>query len=264
MGLSLAKEKQVVLSLKKALNDGKDFKMQVVMMLDVSGSMNDEFRGGKNSLMESVLQRSLAFASEVDPDGKVEMVAFSDRAHHMGEMDIGAFDNATETFLKGARPVLWGSTDYASAFEAYNRANKAQPAKVLVEKKKPDGFWGGVKAMFGAQETTTTVIQPATTGKDEDHPTLIIFITDGEDYGDKKMFTKHLENQIADKNTFVLLLGASNPPVNFRLLEDAAAKFNGVDFVEAKGIQDLNNDDFYKKLMTPELNNFLKAYYAQK
>ena len=115
MGLSLAKEKATVLSLKKALNDGRDFKMQVVMMLDVSGSMHDEFSGGKNSLMESVLQRSLAFASEVDPNGKVEMVAFSDTAYHMGEMDISAFDRATDTFLKGARPVLWGGTDYAAA-----------------------------------------------------------------------------------------------------------------------------------------------------
>ena len=234
MGLSLAKEKATVLSLKKALNDGRDFKMQVVMMLDVSGSMHDEFSGGKNSLMESVLQRSLAFASEVDPDGKVEMVAFSDTAYHMGEMDISAFDRATDTFLKGARPVLWGGTDYAAAFDTYKRAN-AQ-AKVVVEEKKPSGFFGAVKGLFGVTEKVETVVQAA--GKDENYPTQIIFITDGENFGSKQRFIS--------------------------LLQEAANKFPEVDFVSASGIKGLNNDDFYKKLMTTELDTFLKKYYAEK
>lgn len=260
MGLSLAKEKATVLSLKKALNDGRDFKMQVVMMLDVSGSMHDEFSGGKNSLMESVLQRSLAFASEVDPDGKVEMVAFSDTAYHMGEMDISAFDRATDTFLKGARPVLWGGTDYAAAFDTYKRAN-AQ-AKVIVEEKKPGGFFGAVKGLFGVTEKVETVVQAA--GKVENYPTLIIFITDGENFGSKQRFISLLQEQVNDHNTFITLLGAGNEPVDFRLLQEAANKFPEVDFVSASGIQGLNNDDFYKKLMTTELDTFLKKYYAAK
>lgn len=267
MALSLAKEQQKVLSLKKTLNNGNDFKMQVVLMQDVSGSMGDEFQGGKNSLMESVMQRVLAFASQVDPDGKVEMVAFSSRAHYIGDMDLSAFDNATDTFLNAAKPVLWGGTDYACAFECYNKnagSTTTTVTKTVLQEQAPKGLFGAIKGMFGAKETVAVQVQEEVIvagKKDDKHPTLIVFITDGEDYGDRNRFMKHLEKQANSGDTFVLLLGAGNEPTDFRLLEEADRKYNGVSFVSAKGVKALNNDEFYTKLMTPELDAFLKGYY---
>ena len=131
-----------------------------------------------------------------------------------------------------------------------------------MEEKKPSGFFGAVKGLFGVTEKVETVVQAA--GKDENYPTMIIFITDGENFGSKQRFISLLQEQVDDHNTFITLLGAGNEPTDFHLLQEAANKFPEVDFVSAKGIQGLNNDDFYKKLMTTELDTFLKKYYAQK
>lgn len=267
MGLSLAKEQTKVLSLKKSLNNGKDFKMQVVLMQDVSGSMSDEFRGSTNSLMESVLQRVLAFASQVDPDGQVEIVAFSSRAHYIGNMDIGMFDNATDSFLQAAKPVLWGGTDYGCAFECYKKnagSTKSIVTKTVLQEQAPKGMFGAIKGLFGAKETVEVQVQEEVVVagvKDANHPTLIVFITDGEDFGNKDRFLNALKEQVNEGNTFVLLLGAGNEPTDFRLLEHADRQLEGVSFVSAKGVKDLNNDEFYSKLMTKELDTFLKGYY---
>lgn len=251
--LNLAKEQNTVLNLAKAKNAGNDIKMQVKLLQDVSGSMSDEFRNG---LMETVLQRVIAFASVIDPDHKVETIAYSSRSHHMGELDITAFDNATQVFLEKAKPVLWGGTNYASVFEALNNADGKE---LLVEAKaESTGLFGKIKSMF-TSNPTPALVAPATATAEE-YPNMVIFITDGEDGGSRSAFMNQLATTIADGNTFVLLLGAGNEPTDFSLLQDADKKFEGVDFVSANGIRDLDNDTFYEKLMTPELMRFITRW----
>lgn len=249
--LNLAKEQKAVLSLTKAKNQGKDLKMQVKLLQDVSGSMSDEFQDG---LMESVLQRVIAFASMIDPDSKVETYAYSTNAMYLGELDVSVFDNATNVFLQKAKPVLWNGTNYSKAFTLLNEnSGAAKAVDVAVE---PTGLFGKIKGMFGGAKAVEVAAEvPAAA-----YPNLVIFITDGEDFGSRTSFMSELKRTIADGNTFVLLLGAGNHPTDFTLLEEADRQLEGVDFVSANGIRDLDNDSFYEKLLTPELMRFIARW----
>lgn len=77
MALNVQKEQQAskLVVTKMGLTN---YKFNVEHFVDVSGSMQDEFREG---LMDAVFQRIMSLASVVDPDGNVRFVAFLSLIH---------------------------------------------------------------------------------------------------------------------------------------------------------------------------------------
>lgn len=243
--LNLSKEQNKVLDLTKASNNGREFKMQVKLCVDTSGSFKDEFEDGS---VGGLLQRAIAFASVIDPDGLVETVAFSDRAKHLGELSTAEFSDPTKVFLERARETLWRGTDYAAALRILTEA-QSSPAKA-----EKTGFFSG---LFGKKK------EAAATGTASAYPNLVVFVTDGENMGSDSEFNNQLAKLIQNEDTFVVLLGIANAPVNFTLLEKADAKFNGVSFVNCNGMESLSQDQFYTNIVTKELTQFLDKWEAK-
>ncbi len=240
MALQLKKEAETVglLLTKKGIKPS--IQIDVQMLVDVSGSTQDEFDRG---LMDEVFQRTLAFANKVDPNGQIEVTAFASRAHDCGQFDPSDFDKFPKEFLRRAKPVLWGGTEYAEGFKSmqtkFEEKAKGVGAAVM----------SGLKSLFGGGTKTTA---PAGAMR------AIIFITDGEDFGSERELHSAI-NTLLDGNTFILALGINSNPSNFRKLEELDKKFDGFSYVHVKKYADLSNDEFYDKLLSDEFVTWLKA-----
>ena len=232
MSLNLVKETEaarLVLTKRQA----PQIKAQMNMVFDVSGSMRSLYGNG---VVSNVIQRLLALATVVDPDGSIETVAFSNRACNGATLQAGEFDRAQETFLNSCDDVLWGGTDYASGLICLLNQGAPKPKK--------RGFFSN---LFGGAAP-----------KEEPKPaekSLVFFITDGSnDHGNDAEFLDLLQN---NKDVYFTLVGVGYRG-NFGLLRRAAEDFDNVGLIEATNFKDLDAD-FYSMVMTDELVRWYQA-----
>lgn len=246
MALAVKKEQEVVkLRITKANLDGYQF--QVELFPDVSGSAQSFY--GRGRVMETVMQRALAFASKVDPDGQVQITPFSDRAVLLGDFAVEGFDDIMDEFMRRAsnRGVLWQGTDYATPFRLSNDQRQVVITKV---KSAAAGLVSAFKNIFGGSK------EPQPVAGDKLYPRLIMFITDGENYGNDSKFMSELKEAVSDDNTFVMILGIGNGP--FSLLEEADSKFPAVDFVRVPDFHTLDDEKFYDMMLSKEFVSWIK------
>ena len=248
MALNVKKEQEVVkLRITKANLDGLQF--QVELFPDVSGSAQSFY--GRGRVMETVLQRSLAFASKVDPDGQVQITPFSDKAAPLGDFAVEGFDDIFDEFINRTRNyerengtgVLWHGTDYATPFALSNKGRQEVVQRI---KTVADSVMSGFKNLFGMGSKPTQT----QTSTEKLYPRLIMFITDGENYGNDNKFMRELEIAVSDDNTFVMILGIGGGP--FTLLEEADDKFAAVDFVRVPDFRSLDDEKFYDMMLSKE------------
>ncbi len=229
MALDVTKEVKKVLSVVKANGfEGKQF--QTTIMLDVSGSAQWMFRD--DGVMSNLLQRSIALSSVVDPDKAIETVAFSDCAIHLGEIGQAEADDALDTFLNRCKGkgVLWQGTDYSEAFKILNRAPKASFASKFTN-------------LFGGGNKKTV------------EPRLVLFVSDGEDYGSTRDLREEL-NKVIDGKTFVIMLGVGDRS-NFDLMETLDEEYFGLAFVHVPNATGIDNDGFYSILLNDEFREWM-------
>lgn len=91
--------------------DLNGIRAQVVVLLDRSGSMRSDYASGA---VQKLLTRSLAFALQVDADGKVPVIPFDDKVYPEVEVNQGNFSTIVQETLN--TPNM-GSTNLAGALE---------------------------------------------------------------------------------------------------------------------------------------------------
>ncbi len=233
MALDVTKEVKKALSVIKSNGfEGKQF--QTTIMLDVSGSAQWMFKD--DGVMSNLLQRSIALSMIVDPDKAIEAVAFSDSAVHLGELgELESFD-PMDTFLlrtKG-KGVLWKGTDYSEAFKILN-ADSGKPKASLASK---------LGNFFSAKKKESVV-----------EPRLVLFVSDGEDYGNKQELRSQL-NKVIDGKTFVIMLGVGARS-HFGLMEELDNEYFGLAFVHVPNAESIDNDSFYSILLNDEFKEWM-------
>lgn len=154
--LSLAKQAQ--LSLAKRDFTGQTAK--VALVIDYSGSMRNEYRNGT---VQRLAEKTLAFGTQFDDDGSIDIFSFDTQADYLGELDLGTYQGGIDRLTSGRR---MGTTDYAKAIRAvlahYGYSNVGP-----TEEKR--GLFGiGKKAA-----TTGGLTTPAS------EPVYVLFLTDG-------------------------------------------------------------------------------------
>jgi hypothetical protein len=239
MALDVNKEvAKVKLSIKKAVPVTDNIAMQVKLLADVSGSFQDEFASG---LVNPFFEAALSIAAAVDPDKKVQVVAFSSEAHDTGDYGVESADTIVNDFLKRTpRNILWYGTDYGRAVKTLNES--ANP-------KKSSGFFS---SLFGKNT------------KQDDKPWLALFLSDGEDGGNSNEFIRGLQ-QLSERGVFTVLIGAnSSPQVHFSLLREAADKIDGVTFHRVSDLKGCSTDSLYEKIFDDEFKNWYARYMATK
>jgi len=101
---------------------------RVKLVLDISGSMSDEWRGG---LVQALVERALALAARLDDDGDVEVYLFGVRAQQAGRVSLTNFRGYTQQL----RFKFEYGTDYAPAMQLVRddarREHSEHPVLVL-------------------------------------------------------------------------------------------------------------------------------------
>lgn len=106
--VSLAKQAKVSLQ-KSGMNEHM---ARVVMVLDISGSMDHLFRNGT---VAAIVKKALAVGYLLDDNGEIDIILFGADAHQFGSVSL---DNLDQTVDKLVRTRLEGYTRYEKAIHA--------------------------------------------------------------------------------------------------------------------------------------------------
>lgn len=231
MALSLDKEQSKVrLSLEKATKSTDGVTVQVVLMPDVSGSMSHQYE--RDGFMNSILQKTIAMSSIIDPDKVVQIIPFSTKAEELGDFGVDKFDDIWQVFKQDIN-YWWCGTDYAAPF------------KVMMEDRKPK------KKLFGLFG-----------GKSEHvpEPTMVIFLTDGQNGGSNSEFKRQMEEVLGDGHTYVMSIGVGGSRRDYSHLEQLADDKDNVGFVHITDTKDLTDDKFYDMILSGEFGEWIKKF----
>lgn len=229
MGLTLDKQQEKVkLTLKKVVQ--KDVPpVQIKLLNDVSGSIQNAYN--QSGFMFPILQRCIALASIIDPDKVVQIIAFDNEAYELGDFGVENFDSIWEVFKNPPRGMrFWGGTSYAAAF---NKINDLRTPST--------GFFG---KLLGKSK------------KVADEAELIIFLTDGQDGGSESKFRAALD-KAANKNTYVMCIGAGGSEHYYSTLKSIADEKDNVGYVYIKDAHNISDDQFYDLILSGEFGKWL-------
>lgn len=176
--LTAAKEAALSVVKSKGLDTPK---VKVALVMDYSGSMSHLYTNG---FVQEVIERIVPLAMAFTPEKSMPMYIFSDSCIRVlpDVTEDNVHDYITDNIL---RKYSYGSTQYAPAIRML--LNKVIKENGVTEEgeKKDTGLLGGLKSFFGGGPKKPDI--PPTTGET---PTLVIFITDGDNnYDDKSKAT---------------------------------------------------------------------------
>lgn len=221
--------------------------------LDVSGSFDDEHRGG---LTNELLVRLVPWGMVFDPDKKMEVFTFSDgpsHVHHVGDVTPGTCDDYVRRKIIRQVPGYNGGTDYSYVLERNLERFGWKPTTSAVQPKR--GIFGG---FFGGGKSTPSQ-------STEKKRSIVIHVTDGE-IGDKRDEAR-TERVLADSEArqdgvYFLFLGVSNQPSKFEFIERLGDRFDNVGFVSIRDVGEWvkqSHDDINQALLGDELLAWLKS-----
>jgi len=206
--------------------------VRVAAMVDVSGSMADEFADGST---QKVFDQLMGVGYKLDDDGQVDVWSFNHDQQYIGTANPGNFAN----FMKKLK--VTGGTNYGPVLKAvmdFMFAGAAPPAKT-------GGFFGLGKKAAGS------------TGSDET-PVLAIMITDGES-GDSYNDLVRIMKDAQSKNIYFQMVGINNQGEQFRTLRKLADEMDNVGFIRMNGFN-VTDEQLYEELMSVEFAAFLKKW----
>lgn len=219
---------------------GRTVSAQVCLLLDKSGSFEDEYRSG---LVQEVVQNIFPFALVFDPDKSLDLFTF----HHRSQERVSVTLHNWENYIKDQRLDSdndWGSTYYARPIE------EALKKYGFLEIKKTGGFLGF--------NTTQTVVFKE--NSKDGYPVICYLVTDGEN-ADTAETEELIQNAKKNQqNIYFMLIGIDNDGnQDFRFLNALATKYDNCGFVTIKELRkSLQNNTFEELIFQDELITWLK------
>lgn len=112
-----------------AKRDLTGVRAEVVMLLDHSGSMQYDY---SNGTVQTLVERALGFALQIDTDGTIPVIRFDSRVHDAINVTIDNYTTVTQTKLY--EPNKMGSTNLTAALDSLlNMAKKTtQPLFAVI------------------------------------------------------------------------------------------------------------------------------------
>jgi hypothetical protein len=221
--IDLTKKVKVVLEKKKIFGE----KAQIVIAVDISGSMYSRFSTGK---VQELLTRLLAIGMNMDDDKAIDVFAFNTGGYSIAqatEHNIEGFVN--NVFLR--KVSVSGGTKYAP---------------VMSDIVKKFGNTGGIGKFFGMKRSAPVSV-----------PTFVFFITDGDNFD--KPETEKLIKDAANQAIFWQFVGIGSERFEFlQKLDDLSGRLiDNADFFAVNDISSISDDELYDRLLT-EVPSWLK------
>lgn len=228
--ISLAKTAQVSLEKKGLFNE----KLNVVLALDISGSMDNMFRNGT---VQQTVERLLGLGMNLDSNKSIEVYLFGVNSHYAGEATADNIEGYVQREIQ-SKYRLEGGTNYAGVmkqigkdFAGYGGATAA-------------GGGGRLGGLFKKKEV-------ATEPKGEDGlGTVVYFITDGNN--SDRLETRKVITDLAKHGIFWQFVGIGGASFPFlEELDDMGGRFiDNADFFKIRDIKSEPDSALYDKLLT--------------
>jgi hypothetical protein len=107
-----------------------DTKAQVVLVLDISKSMNRLFKCG---IIQEVIERILGLAINFDDDGSIDMILFGTNAYQLPSVSLDELEDYVERVIMQEYKII-EATKYATALQLIYKkykGNKSDPVFVI-------------------------------------------------------------------------------------------------------------------------------------
>lgn len=219
--------------------------MDMGVLLDVSGSFEDEHKDGTtNQLLSRLVPWGLTF----DPDAKLDLSTFSNGPQNVQRVGSVTADNYGDFVQRKVigQVVGWrGGTDYSYGIEDFLRLF----GWLATEERKP-GFFG---RLFGDK--------PAAAAPAARKRSLVVVITDGENSDAERTRQVLRQSQQRQDEVYFLFLGVSNQGSRFPFLERIGDEFDNTGLVVIPDIRRfvaLGDDELNGLLLLEELVTWLK------
>ena len=184
-------------------------KARVAVVMDNSGSMESLYRNGK---VQSIIEKMLPLALKLDDNGELDMWIFSNKYWRLNSTTENDFFGYVKREIMGLNHSgMWCGTSYAPAMR-------------------------DVVAKYTKEEPS-------------DIPTLVLFITDGEN-GDKADAIKIIQ-EASKHNIFWQFIGIGSEDFEFLKKLDTIGNrmIDNANFFQLNDIDKLSDQDLYDRLL---------------
>lgn len=232
-------------------------KADLAFDLDVSGSFDDEHKGG---LTQALLERLVPWGMVFDPDQKLDVFTFSSGesgAHYVGEITPETCEGYIRNNIIECVPGYNGGTDYSYVLEKNLQhfgwiQSSTSPAPAPKK-----GLFGGL--FGGKSKATATADAPTPVEKKR---SIVMFVTDGSN-SDKQRTHQILQDSASrGDEIYFLFIGCSNQGAStFKFINDLGDEFPNVGFVAITDIAAFtaqSDEEINGVLIGEELVNWLK------
>lgn len=214
---------------------------QVALVMDISGSMRNLFQDGT---VQELIARTMALGLNFDDNGAIDIFAFGENAHNLGELTVDGFHDAANWIL--SKTGYERDTKYAEPILAIAKHYGLYTTQVVT--KKTGGFLGLFSKTIEEEQETWA---PSTK---MDHPIYVLFVTDGEN---------------TDKNlTRDMIKAISQYPIFFQFIGVGAGKFSFLEELDSIEGRVVDNANFFavpdpKKMSPEDLFTKMTAEYPE-
>lgn len=215
------KDAKIVLEKKEIFGE----KANIKLVVDHSGSTGSFFRHG---VVQATIERILAVGMNMDSNKSIEVYAFNGNVTYIGEANESNIEDfVNKVFLKKVR--VEGGTRYSPAMQAVVQDIEKEP-------KAP----GLLSKLFGKKEEPVI---------DKDLPTLVFFVTDGEN-SDQNITTSYMQ-EVSSKPIFWQFIGIGYDKMPFldKLDTMKGRVVDNANFIRAKDIQNMTNSELYEEIL---------------
>ena len=232
MSVTLSKEKMSQISLRKdkVISLAKERgifgeKAQVVLAIDISGSMGHLYRNGT---VQRTLERIVPLALQFDDNGSLDVALFHNQGFLAEDCTLANLEGYVDDEI--VRKYQFGGTSYAPVIKLI--ADKASSKKGVAAK-----LGGMFSSLMGKKEETKAL------------PTYVVFITDGDN--DDHSATERLIRELSGQPIFWQFVGIGSERFGFldKLDNLSGREVDNAAFFKANDIDRMTDDQLYSELL---------------
>lgn len=216
---------------------------KVVVVLDYSGSMSNLYGNGT---VQKTLKRLVPLGLTFDDNGEIDVYLFQNSYKRMPAMTIDNYENYVKDVINKSGYRM-GGTEYAPVLNAIINGSSHMESKSEQIQETKRGFFGRTKVVTKSVTSTQRVQEAAIV--DDNDPTFILFITDGENSDHDE--TDNIIKFASDKNVFIQFIGIGDEKFKYlKKLDDMEGRVrDNTGFSKMKSLEKADDEELYTNVL---------------
>jgi hypothetical protein len=258
VNLQKSSEKAGIQLKKQGVDTSRLPNMRVGVCLDISGSMEDEYRYGH---VQDALTHLLALAMHMDKSEKIDVFIFNNGARQMPEPATPQnYEGYVDRYITDH---VGGGTDYAPVihlayrhyYPALDHLHSTESAARHVASLAHHGH-GLLGSLFGHRKHEEPPAPPVAVDPSDHEPVFMLFLTDG-DNSDREA-TRHAIHAATGLPLFWSFVGLAHYS---SFLKELSGETDA-EFVHLEDGIRISDDDLYRQLISDKLGAWLRVLHV--